>query len=228
MEDKAQSLLLTNVIIKAFFSPTEQFCLHWDPHSHWQDHGLRLNLTLGWNSNDCNCFLFLSLWSLHQRVVRKWCVYVVEKEVMITWTCGWLGGILCRVLAVVIHADIPVCEMISSVARSARAKCCCGTARSSLALGCRRRVSAAAAAAALACWSPANRREEVVNVGWGRFLWMISCKGLGTHQQVLLLTLTVLIGGVQHLEGRHQCGGAGCGGTQHKHRFEKNYRTLWR
>lgn len=55
---------------------------------------------------------------------------------------------------------------------------------------------------------------------------MISCKGLGTHQQVLLLTLTVLIGGVQHLEGRHQCGGVGCGGTQHKHGFEKNYRQL--
>lgn len=30
---------------------------------------------------------------------------------------------------------------------------------------------------------------------------MISCKGLGTHQQVLFLTFTVLIGGVQHLEG---------------------------
>lgn len=95
-----------------FFSPTEQFCLHWDPHSHWQDRGPRLNLMLGWNSNDCNCFLFSSLWSLHQRVVRKLCIYVVKGEVMITWTCGWLWGILCRVLAVVIHADIPVCEMI--------------------------------------------------------------------------------------------------------------------
>lgn len=59
----------------------------------------------------------------------------------------------------------------------------------------------AAAAAALERWSPANRRE-VVTVGWGRYLWMISCKGLGTHQQVLFLTLTVLIGGVQHLEGQ--------------------------
>lgn len=42
---------------------------------------------------------------------------------------------------------------------------------------------------------------------------MIPCKGLGTHQQVLLLILTVLIGGVEHLEGQHQCGGAACGGT---------------
>lgn len=114
MEDKAQSLLLTNVIIEAFFSPTQQFCLHWDPHSHWQDHGLRLNLTLGWNSNDCNCFLFLSLWSPHQRVVRKLCIYVVKREVMITRTCGWLGGILYRVLAVVIHADIPVWDALKS------------------------------------------------------------------------------------------------------------------
>lgn len=68
----------------------------------------------------------------------------------------------------------------------------------------------------ITCW---NRKEEVINVDWGRFLWMILWKGLRTHQQVLLLSLTVLCGAVQHLEGWNKC--AGCGGSQHK--YERAY-----
>lgn len=61
-----------------------------------------------------------------------------------------------------------------------------------------------AAAAALVCWSPAGTG------GKQQYLWAEGVSGNDPlqmspkpHQQVFMLTLTVLTGGVQQLEGQH-------------------------